>query len=91
MDFSFQDPFEFQVWNNFFQCAVTFITQPSLQLEKFSDYKRAKILEDYGDMRKGMATIVKSNWFNLGQHKIHFITSGNGMVGPFLGKSTLNL
>ena len=36
--------FEVQLWNNFFECAISFLTQPSLQLEQFSQMKRAKIL-----------------------------------------------
>jgi hypothetical protein len=37
-------PFEYQAWSNFFQCAITFITQPALQVEKFSETKKMKIL-----------------------------------------------
>lgn len=76
-----RDPFELQIWRNFFQCAVAFVTQPSLQLEKFSESKRSKVLLNYGDMRKEMGMIVKSMWFNLGQHKTRFVPD---MVGPFL-------
>ena len=36
--------FEYDVWNNFFCCAISFLTQPNLQLETFSQMKRAKIL-----------------------------------------------
>ena len=43
--------------------------------------KRAKILSNYGDMRKQMGLDIKSMWFNLGQHKHKFIPS---MVGSFL-------
>jgi dedicator of cytokinesis protein 1 len=36
--------FEHDAWNNFFQCSISFITQPSLQLEQFSQMKRNKVL-----------------------------------------------
>jgi dedicator of cytokinesis protein 1 len=46
--------FELTAWRNFFKCAITFIKQPSLQLDKFSENKRLKMLKHYGDMRKTM-------------------------------------
>ena len=76
-----KDPFEYQAWNNFFQCAVTFMAQPSLQLERFSENKRERIRQLYKDMRKEMGMCVKSMWFNLGGQKIKFVPE---MVGPFL-------
>ncbi len=73
--------FENDAWNNFFECSISFLTQPSLQVEEFSQMKRAKILSTYGDMRKQMGLEIKTMWFNLGQHKHKFIPS---MVGNFL-------
>nr|XP_018899728.1 PREDICTED: dedicator of cytokinesis protein 3 isoform X2 [Bemisia tabaci] len=73
--------FDNQVWSNYFNLAVEFLTQPSLQLEKFSDVKREKIIEKYGDMRVLMGFQILSVWSKLGEHKINFIPS---MVGPFL-------
>ena len=73
--------FEHDLWNNFFECSISFLTQPSLQLESFSQMKRAKILARYGDMRRHMGLEIKAMWFNLGHHKIKFIP---GMVGNFL-------
>jgi len=73
--------FEHDAWNNFFQCSISFLTQESLQVEEFSQMKRAKILATYGDMRKQMGLEIKTMWFNLGQHKHKFIPS---MVGNFL-------
>ncbi|XP_066902048.1 dedicator of cytokinesis protein 3 isoform X2 [Halyomorpha halys] len=75
------NPFDYQVWSNYFNLAVAFLTQPSLQLEKFSEVKRQKILCRYGDMRVRMGFQILEAWSNLGDHKIHFIPS---MVGPFL-------
>ncbi|XP_065556971.1 dedicator of cytokinesis protein 1-like isoform X2 [Artemia franciscana] len=77
----FANPFVEQVWNNFFQCGITFMTQESLQLESFSTNKRRKITSRYKDMRQTMAFEVRAMWFNLGVNKSHFIPS---MVGPFL-------
>ncbi|XP_063227619.1 dedicator of cytokinesis protein 3 [Bacillus rossius redtenbacheri] len=73
--------FDNQLWSNYFNLAVAYLTQPSLQLEKFSEVKREKIIEKYGDMRVLMGFQILSMWSNLGEHKINFIPS---MVGPFL-------
>ena len=79
--FSYESDFELKAWEAFFKCAISFIMQPALQLEKFSENKRLKILGMYGDMRKTMGKEVKQMWFNLGQNKIHFVPE---MVGDFL-------
>lgn len=57
------------------------MTQPSLQLEQFSEVKREKIIEKYGDMRVLMGFQILSMWSQLGERKLEFIP---GMVGPFL-------
>ena len=38
-----KEPFEPQAWGNFFYCAVAFVSQPALQLERFSENKREKV------------------------------------------------
>ncbi|XP_073976678.1 dedicator of cytokinesis spg isoform X2 [Rhodnius prolixus] len=74
--------FDCQVWSNYFNLAVAFLTQTSLQLEKFSEVKREKIISKYGDMRVKMGFQILEVWSSLsGEHKINFIPS---MVGPFL-------
>uniref|UniRef100_T1IIV8 Dedicator of cytokinesis protein 1 n=1 Tax=Strigamia maritima TaxID=126957 RepID=T1IIV8_STRMM len=78
---TFSDPFEYQIWSNFFYCAISFITQDALQLENFSQTKRNKIICRYKDMRREAGFEIRSMWFSLGQHKIQFVP---GMVGPFL-------
>lgn len=60
---------------------MDYLTQSSLQLEQFSEVKREKIIEKYGDMRVLMGFQILSMWSQLGEHKLHFIPS---MVGPFL-------
>ncbi|KAG8178683.1 hypothetical protein JTE90_011611 [Oedothorax gibbosus] len=77
----FTNPFEIQVWNNFFHCAIAFLTQDALQLEMFSQNKRNKIVLRYKDMRRETGFEIRAMWFNLGFHQIHFVP---GMVGPFL-------
>lgn len=77
----FSCPFEQQLWNNYFHCSISFLTQPSLQVENFSINKRNRILGKYKDMRYEMALEVRNMWFNLGSNKISFVPS---MVGPFL-------
>ena len=79
--FCHDSEFEIDLWTKFFQCAISFIKQPSMQLGKFSENKRLKILNTYGDMRKNMGMEVKQMWYNLGKHKICFIPH---MVGDFL-------
>ncbi|CAH1257698.1 DOCK1 [Branchiostoma lanceolatum] len=76
-----ENNFEYQLWNNFFHLAVSFLTQDSLQLENFSHAKRMKIINKYQDMRRVIGFEILSMWFNLGQHKIKFIPE---MVGPML-------
>lgn len=73
--------FDSQLWWSYFCLAVTFLTQPSLQLEQYHEAKRRKILHNYGDMRELMGFQILSMWSQLGEHKLHFIPS---MVGPFL-------
>lgn len=73
--------FDSQLWCSYFGLAVTFLTQPSLQLEQYHEVKRRKILNTYGDMRVSMGLQILSMWSQLGNHKLHFIPS---MVAPFL-------
>lgn len=77
-DYFFKD-FEHQAWNNFFHCAVTFLTQPSLQLEQFSSNKRWRIISRYKDMRRETGFEILSMWFNLGKSSVkHW----SGIVSP---------
>lgn len=59
--------FEHQAWNNFFHCAISFLTQPALQLESFSPAKARRIVARYKDMRMETGFEIKSMWFNLGK------------------------
>ncbi len=56
----------FQVWTAFFTLAISFVTQPCLQVEHFSEAKRDRLLEKYGDMRVQMGYEVLAMWQNLG-------------------------
>ena len=62
----FFQPFEHQAWNNFFHCAIAFMTQPALQLDRFSVRKRFQLTSRYRDMRSEMGAEILSMWFNLG-------------------------
>ncbi|XP_067684000.1 dedicator of cytokinesis protein 3-like isoform X2 [Haliotis asinina] len=73
--------FDNQLWSNYFDLAVSFVTQPSLQLEKMSDAKRNKIKDKYQDMRVLIGLQIQTLWNGLGNQKRHFIPS---LVGPFL-------
>lgn len=73
--------FDSQLWSTYFNLAVAYLTQPSLQLEQFSEVKREKIVEKYGDMRVFMGFQILSMWTQLAERKLEFIP---GMVGPFL-------
>ncbi|XP_011698260.1 PREDICTED: dedicator of cytokinesis protein 3 [Wasmannia auropunctata] len=76
-----QGSFDSQLWSTYFNLAVAYLTQPSLQLEQFSEVKREKIVEKYDDMRVLMGFQILSMWSHLGERKLEFIP---GMVGPFL-------
>lgn len=73
--------FDKALWWSYFSLAVAFLTQPCLQIEKYHDAKRRKILHEFSDMRVLMGFQILSMWSQLGDHKLHFIPS---MVGPFL-------
>ncbi|XP_044271519.1 dedicator of cytokinesis protein 3 isoform X2 [Tribolium madens] len=73
--------FDKELWTDYFNLAVDYLTQKPLQLEHFSEVKREKIIEKYGDMRVLMGFQILSMWSQLGECKLHFIPS---MVGPFL-------
>lgn len=77
----FFEKFYNQAWNNFFHCAIAYMTQPSLQLETFSCAKRSRIIKRYKDMRREMGFEIRQMWFNLGQYKIQFVPS---LVGSML-------
>ncbi|XP_071338354.1 dedicator of cytokinesis protein 5 isoform X2 [Trachinotus anak] len=81
MYFLDQAHFELQLWNNYFHLTVAFLTHKTLQLESFSQEKRNKILNKYGDMRKAIGFKMRDMWYNLGPHKMKFIPA---MVGPIL-------
>uniref|UniRef100_A0A4W6F590 Dedicator of cytokinesis 5 n=1 Tax=Lates calcarifer TaxID=8187 RepID=A0A4W6F590_LATCA len=81
MYFLDQAHFELQLWNNYFHLTVAFLTHKTLQLESFSQEKRNKILNKYGDMRKTIGFKMRDMWYNLGPHKMKFIPA---MVGPIL-------
>ncbi|XP_071494855.1 dedicator of cytokinesis protein 1-like [Diadema antillarum] len=76
------EEFEFDLWNNFFHLAVSFVTHESLQLEGHLQSKRNSVIDMYGDMRRTVAfEIIRTMWNYLGKNKIKFIP---GMIGPFL-------
>ncbi|XP_060530077.1 dedicator of cytokinesis protein 1 isoform X2 [Cylas formicarius] len=76
----FFERFEHDAWNNFFHCAIAFMTQDVLQLENFSFSKRMKVVNRYEDMRREMGFEVRAMWFNLGQNKIQFVPSIVGLM-----------
>ena len=65
--------FDSQPWTVYFHLGISFLGQSSLQLEKYSNCKRQRILDNYGDMRHQMACQLLSLWSHLGQLKLHFI------------------
>lgn len=76
-----KDQFNMQLWSHYFNLSVAFITQPSLQLERYSEAKKQKIVERYQDMRILMGQQIQTLWENLGANRRHFIPS---LIGPFL-------
>ncbi|XP_055851030.1 dedicator of cytokinesis protein 1 isoform X1 [Episyrphus balteatus] len=83
---AFFEPFEKQVWSNFFQCSIAFLIQSPLQLNDFSDNKRATIFERYQDIRKETANEIRKMWFQLGEHKPQFVPQ---LVEPILEMSMI--
>lgn len=75
------DNFDYQLWNNYFNLAVSFLTQSHLQLENFTEVKRNKIIDRYGDMRQVMGFEIVQMWQGLGSFQKNFMLS---MVCPFL-------
>lgn len=73
--------FDREMWYNFFLLAVDFITQPALQLEKYSEAKSRQIKDKYNDMRVPVGFHIYTLWNQLGVHK-HLLTME--MIGPFL-------
>lgn len=71
-DFFFTQ-FEHQAWNNFFHCAIAFLTQPALQLDNFSATKRWRIVSRYKDMRRETGFEIRSMWFNLGMYYFYTV------------------
>ncbi|RDD41678.1 Dedicator of cytokinesis protein 1 [Trichoplax sp. H2] len=73
--------FNYQLWNNYLQLSVAFVTQDVLHLEKYPFAKYRKILRRYQDMRLILGLQIASAWKKLGKFKINFIP---GIVGPLL-------
>ncbi|XP_021369195.1 dedicator of cytokinesis protein 4-like isoform X3 [Mizuhopecten yessoensis] len=79
--FLHSEDFDLSLWQHYFNLSVAFITQPSLQLEKYSEAKRKKTKERYNDMRVPMGYQIQTLWEKLGNNQRHFIPS---LIGPFL-------
>ncbi|KAM7361679.1 dedicator of cytokinesis protein myoblast city isoform 1-T2 [Cochliomyia hominivorax] len=82
----FFEPFEKQVWSNFFQCSIAFLIQSPLQLNDFNDNKRQVIFARYRDIRKDTAQEIRKMWFQLGEHKPKFVPQ---LVEPILEMSMI--
>lgn len=82
----FLNPFEKQVWSNFFYCSIAFLIQPPLQLDQFNEHKKCIILMRYKDIRHETAIEIRSMWFNLGEHKAYFVPE---LVGAILEMSMI--
>lgn len=82
----FLEPFEKQVWSNFFQCSIAFLIQSPLQLNDFNDNKRQGIFITYRDIRKEAAQEIRKMWFQLGEHKPKFVPQ---LVEPVLEMSMI--
>ncbi|XP_072025453.1 dedicator of cytokinesis protein 3-like [Amphiura filiformis] len=68
------------LWLHYFRLAVSFITQPCLQLETFTEVKQDRIKGAFGDMRIEMAQEIVQKWTSLGDFKSLF----RDMTRPFL-------
>lgn len=57
--------FDYELWKSFFVISVAYLCQDDLQLHRFSDTKRDKIIQKYGDKRTLMAYQISEMWRNL--------------------------
>lgn len=82
------DPVDFNplLWQNFFELAVAFSCQSTLQLEALSEVKRNRILDSYADMRIAMNSLMINKWSILGNYQSRYVP---GMIGPFLKVSLI--
>ena len=78
--------FDKTIYNDFFHCAIAFLTQKSLQLENFSINKRNRLISKYKDMRKETAILIRTLWFFLNTRRSYFIPH---MIGPILEMSLI--
>ena len=63
-----------RIFQNYFLCAVAFVTQPILQLENFSQPKCIRIVSSFKDMRKNIASEVTRLWCSLSiEHKVSLV------------------
>lgn len=83
---SFFDPFEFNVWSNYFHCSIAFLIQPMLQLDQFGEHKKSIILARYKDIRNETAQLIRSMWMNMSEHKTQFVPH---LVGSILEMSLI--
>ena len=72
--------FDPSLWRSFFMLSVAYVRQDDLQLHRFSDTKREKIVRKPGDLRKKMAPLISEMWSNLGEQQKQFIPD---LVGSF--------
>uniref|UniRef100_T1GB51 Dedicator of cytokinesis TPR repeats region domain-containing protein n=1 Tax=Megaselia scalaris TaxID=36166 RepID=T1GB51_MEGSC len=75
------DRFDMELWCEYFKVVVCFVTQSTLQIEKYPELKKRQVLQNYGDMRVTMGFQVLSMWSQLGDKKCNFIPF---MIGPIL-------
>ncbi|XP_074619689.1 dedicator of cytokinesis protein 1-like isoform X2 [Acropora palmata] len=75
------DNLDYQLWNSYFNLSVSFLTQTHLQLENFTEVKKHKIIDRYGDMRVVMGFEIIQMWQSLGSLQSPFRLS---LVCPFL-------
>ncbi|XP_052285547.1 dedicator of cytokinesis protein 3-like isoform X2 [Dreissena polymorpha] len=77
----FTKDFSVEIWNMYFNLVVAFITQPSLQLDRYSEVKAEKFRNRYQDMRVLMGVQVETLWQSLGVLRRNFMPA---LMGPFL-------
>lgn len=79
-------PFEESLWTKFFHCTKAFITQPSLQLERFDPRKQSIIRERYGDMRRQAVDEIKCMWKGLKDKQSVMVLE---LIGDFVEMSLI--
>ncbi|XP_071817812.1 dedicator of cytokinesis protein 3-like isoform X4 [Apostichopus japonicus] len=83
---STSDEGSLDLWREFFELTVRYVTQDCLKFEaKYSGSKKSQLNEKFGDLRLDMAQLMVSKWNSLGVHQVPL--AKESMIRSFLDVS----